>query len=82
MLARSTSKPEEASSTRNWASFLDDADRLLAALKEVQRAQVAFETANPGKPFAMEDRAREDLIKRYNDLVEESNDLEFTVATK
>ncbi len=76
-LDRKAKHPEEAERGGGLVAFVAHGDLLLGGFKEMQRiadAKIA------GKPFELEDLRRTQLLKFYNSLVEDSNDLEWKPA--
>ncbi len=79
MLERANKNPAEVALIRNWSSFISDGDTLMLQLKEVQRS-INTQLGDKSKPVEIKAESREAVLKGYNAMVEESNDLEFKSA--
>jgi hypothetical protein len=80
MIDRASKNPAEVDLIRSWGSFVSEGDLVLVDLKDIQRGVNAPASPDKDQEAARAKelaRLREDLVKRYNDMVEESNELEF-----
>jgi len=77
MVVLADAKPADKDKVKNWSSFQSDGETLLTSLKELGRSINAQLEKDQSKPVEISADVRADILKRYNEMVDESNDLEF-----
>jgi hypothetical protein len=77
MVALGDAKPADKDKVKNWFAFQSYGEELLTSLKELGRNIGGQLEKDKTKPVEITADVRDEILKRYNAMVEKSNDLEF-----
>jgi hypothetical protein len=77
MVTLADARPADKNKVRNWGSFQNDGETLVTALKELGRDIGGQLEKDKTRPVEISRDVRANVLKRYNDMVEKSNQLEF-----
>ncbi len=77
MMDLAAKSPDKVDLIKNWSGFTNYGNLVLLQFKEVQRAIKDQQAADKTRPFVIPKSTRELLLNYYNEMVEDSNELEF-----